>query len=162
MKESDWYSCNDIRELLNYLRNKVSMRKLRLFAVACCRGIESLLPHEMCRTALTIAERMAEGEGVRGEQRELDSSLYQMYLDRPSEVVDQEGAANLAIRWCMRADNWDVPQLASYWIRHVVGSNAIRNSPRPDIESVWNQAMQEEEERQIHLLRDIIGYRSVD
>lgn len=173
MKEADWYTRNDIHQLLNYLRNKVSERKMRLFAVACCREIDSLLPHEMCRAALTIAERMAEGEDVREEQWEIDSALYEMYVNSEigqrtgvhylqvpsrSESFDQEGATLLAVRWCMGTPSWNVPRFASGWVRQVVASNVVRTSAEPDLESVWNQATQEEAGRQIHLLRDVIGH----
>jgi hypothetical protein len=116
---------------------------------------------------------MAEGEDVREEQRKLDALLYGMYINwetvqragqhhvdsqSPPEFFDQEGAAILAVRWCMVVSDLNMPRLASGWARRIVGSNAARNCTGADRESVWKNAMQEEAERQIHLLRDIIGY----
>jgi hypothetical protein len=43
------------------IRSKASHRKIRLYAVACCRTISHLLTHEEVRKALEAAERYAEG-----------------------------------------------------------------------------------------------------
>ncbi|HUR53009.1 MAG TPA: hypothetical protein VMZ71_02680, partial [Gemmataceae bacterium] len=37
MMEQDWLAATDPRPMLDFLRGKASERKLRLFAVICCR-----------------------------------------------------------------------------------------------------------------------------
>jgi hypothetical protein len=54
--------------LLELLRSKVSDRKLRLFACACCRRIWHLLPNQDVRQAVELAERLADGQ-VRDTER---------------------------------------------------------------------------------------------
>src|SRR5215472_8133458 len=61
MTEADWLTCGDPMTMLDALRGRASERKLRLFAVACCRSIWHLLADERSRTAVAAAEDYADG-----------------------------------------------------------------------------------------------------
>lgn len=61
MTEAEWDACADPTPMLEFLRGTASDRKLRLFAVACCRKIWPLLPDEGNRAAVKLAERYADG-----------------------------------------------------------------------------------------------------
>jgi hypothetical protein len=61
MTETEWLACTDPTPMLQFLKANASGRKLRLFAIACCRPIEHLFPDERCNNALRVAERYAEG-----------------------------------------------------------------------------------------------------
>jgi hypothetical protein len=61
MTEQEWLECAEPTPMLEFLRGQVSDRKLRLFAVACCRRIECLLVERHQRASVSVAERHADG-----------------------------------------------------------------------------------------------------
>ena len=67
MTEAEWLVCTDPQRMLESLRRKASDRKVRLFAVACCRRVWSSLEHEEFRDAVRMAESFADGLADRVE-----------------------------------------------------------------------------------------------
>jgi hypothetical protein len=59
--EAEWRAATDPQKMLNFLRGRASERKLRLFAVACCRHVWPLLRDQRSRTSVEISERFADG-----------------------------------------------------------------------------------------------------
>jgi hypothetical protein len=62
MTEAEWLVGSDPVPMLQFLKDRGSDRKRRLFAVACCRRFWHLIRPEECRQAVTAAERFADGE----------------------------------------------------------------------------------------------------
>jgi hypothetical protein len=61
MNKAKWRDSTDPMEMLRLLVGRDGERKLRLFAVACCRRIWPLFTDERCRVAVEVAERAVEG-----------------------------------------------------------------------------------------------------
>src|ERR1700733_8738059 len=68
-----------------------SDRKLRLFAVACCRQVWHLLTDERSRKAVEVAERFADGKATEGELNRSRNDAY--YLDPAQENSPERCAA---------------------------------------------------------------------
>jgi hypothetical protein len=60
MTEVEWLRASDLHEVLAFLDGKASDRKMRLFAVACCRRIWPYFPSDFSRRAVEIVEQAAE------------------------------------------------------------------------------------------------------
>jgi hypothetical protein len=69
MLEADWLTSPIPVVLLGFLQGRVSPRKVRLFAVACCRRVEWLMTDERSRMAVDVAERHADGRATQREVR---------------------------------------------------------------------------------------------
>ena len=61
MTEAEWLACADTRPMLEFLHDKTSDRKLRLFAIACARRVWPLLADDRSRRVIEVAEHLAEG-----------------------------------------------------------------------------------------------------
>src|SRR5437762_194167 len=80
MDEAEWLACTDPERLLNFLGQKVSERKLRLFACACSRRIWHFLPCERCQQAVECAERYADGLAGENERAESIRQVLDAYV----------------------------------------------------------------------------------
>jgi hypothetical protein len=69
MTETEWLACTDPMQMLEFLRGKVSERKLRLFAAAGFRRLVGLLPDPRQRRGIEVLELLAEGAVTRFECR---------------------------------------------------------------------------------------------
>jgi hypothetical protein len=68
MTEAEWLACDDPVAMWKFAREKVSDRKGRLFACACCRQVWELMTDARSRAAVEFVERHADAgpKGKRG------------------------------------------------------------------------------------------------
>lgn len=64
MTEQEWLACTDPHKMLEFPWGKVSDRKMRLVACACCRRIPGFLDSQPDREGLELTERDADGLAV--------------------------------------------------------------------------------------------------
>src|SRR5262245_47911988 len=74
MTEAEWISAVEPGTMLDYLDGKVGDRKLRLFACACCARVARLVTDPLCRDAVALAERFADGGVSADELRAVHAS----------------------------------------------------------------------------------------
>jgi hypothetical protein len=153
MQEEEWLGCVDLQSMLTFLRGKVSERKLRLFALACCERIDSLLTDPRSRAALTFVEshlgsglarrkgRPAAVAAAAEAQKEADSRRKRRSNpdNRAAEAAFSAASAALAT---LKSDPWFAANHTSCFAGYAMGSFFPGDAE-------WGQ--------QNRLLRDIFG-----
>src|SRR5215469_10285466 len=82
MTETDWLSCTYAPLMADYLGERVSPRKGRLFDVACCRRVWHLFGRAEVREAILVGERYADGEA---SDDELHAALRTLQVARAAQ-----------------------------------------------------------------------------
>ncbi len=80
MTESEWLNGKDPRKMLEFLSGWASVRKLRLFAVACCRLVWYEFTSALSRRAVEVAERFADGQADRREALVAKSAAWKIAM----------------------------------------------------------------------------------
>jgi hypothetical protein len=158
MTEAEWLSCLDPGRMLWYLGRRLSERKQRLFAVACCRRIWHLFSREESRQAVEAAERFAEGAA---RHKELAAAYHAAsFVDeehdtgyRASAAQAAANAAEQLLQWggCTRFDPAVTAAIA-------VGLHArqLRRKPEEGLRAgAWAEL--KEQNAQCETLRELVG-----
>lgn len=129
MTEAEWLACDDPTAMLPLLRGKGDERKLRLFAVACCRELWNDIHDERCRRAVEFAERHADGCADDLELHDADRAVSALHppeerdhltpAERAAVCITTPGAARaaeLVLGSCSRGD-YDIPFRILMWWR---------------------------------------------
>src|SRR5262249_832769 len=67
--EQDWLTCDDHREMLQFLTGRTGVRTFRLFALACCHRIAHRITDARSWDAIKIAENYVEGRATEDDLR---------------------------------------------------------------------------------------------
>jgi hypothetical protein len=142
--EPEWLVATDPTPMLEFLRGKANDRKLRLFAVACCRRVWHLLPDERSRKAVEVAERYADGKAVREEVLVALSEAKKVkgFRSQVTGIRHQTPKLAAALALSLNAEQ--------RFLIHVAGNTACltEEKDKPDVR---------EQHLQCDLLRDIFG-----
>ncbi|QEL16563.1 hypothetical protein [Limnoglobus roseus] len=157
MTEAEWLSERYPGPMLTRLKSRVSARKARLLAVACCRRVWDVMIDDRCRRAVELAERSA------------DELVDESVLDRAS------GEAGEAYEECL--DHWEMDQVGAWpegpprfgWEAHEYACSAasyVSNTPRvrdEDLIQVFKDTLRsapaesDEGPHYCNLIRDVLG-----
>jgi hypothetical protein len=150
MTEAEWLECGSPDEMLTFVHPAASVRKLRLFGVACCRRIWELMPDVKCELAVDIAEGHAEGY--------CDDEALEAASQRVSSVIDSlalfsgaDSNAAAAAEWVSSHDDFartHVPASAAMANKKTAGSSWARD---------WDFEQLAEYRQQANVFREIFG-----
>lgn len=158
MTESEWLTSTRLKSLTDYLLRErvVSQRKLRLYAIACCRRVEHLfgspgLTHHELRKALDAAERFAEGAI---KPRTLNVWRNRAWEALGADFQPTDSAANRAadavVRVCQTTSAF-LPAASSTVEALAFAADAVKDSP------TWRAAYELARRTVFALLRDVVG-----
>jgi hypothetical protein len=115
MTEQEWLACMHPRPMLDFFSGKASERKLRLFAVACCRRVWPQLTGPSGREAVERSERFADGQAGPEELAALTTRLVKegrMPADAAARVAASLELDTMAAREVARLASWATPHCA--------------------------------------------------
>jgi hypothetical protein len=113
LTEAEWLACDDPKKMLAFLRGRAGERKVRLFAVACCRRAWHLLADERSKNAVRVAEEFADGVRTGDEL---------LAADRAAASVVPPGTwgGASAAHWCCgQGDGLDVTEMGTLVVENV-------------------------------------------
>jgi hypothetical protein len=150
--------------MLEFLRGQSSERKLRLFAVACCRRLRQFMLDERVRSGVEVAEQYADGtvgeEAREDAKNEADEAAIELLDDVDERRIlksyafwSAARAAHAAV--CTAADP-DGPLAERAAEVAVAGVECYVRDELHDSENA-PAALQAEKEAQAGLVRDIFG-----
>jgi hypothetical protein len=165
MTEAEWQECTQPRRMLQYVEDKASRRKFRLFAVACCRRVPHLLTKD-CHESLEIAEQFAE-ELVTQEvrQKARGAALESGWVGQPEIeyelVANARGPAKDAVcralqRQAFRAAAEACDSACEAAAMFTANQRELREGPAPG-DAYYGPAILAEQTVQCRLLRCIVG-----
>jgi hypothetical protein len=141
MTESEWLACEDPQIMLEFLRGGASERKLRLFAVACCRQLLSLSSSQHLVQAVEAAERYADGLGTKAALKRARQGVRVVRHRIPAGQTE-------------RASEW-----VALWLAEVAASENAFAGVSPEIRWLSGLGLLGDDDRpyEVDLLRCIFG-----
>ncbi len=134
MTESEWLECTDPTPMLVLLQGKASDRKLRLFAVACCRRATWLFRDTQSRDALDLIDGFSDGSANNCEFWPLLNWEAEIGGERGSQLLVMEVPAWWRITMALREVKYEVvTKLAADLIKKEISEEAAQSDLLHDI-----------------------------
>lgn len=162
MTEAEWIACSDPTRMLEFLRDRASDRKLRLFAVACCRWLmRTVLASPMRGHGLNVAERYADGE-ISVEELAAAQNYSSSPISKEFGLNDAvRGDSNDAEAACINATEIDGGTIMADCAAGNAAWAAAKHGKEPPHDNsaspIFNARFAVEQSNQCDLVRDIFG-----
>ena len=175
MTESEWLVCDDANPMFHCLSKatRLTERKVRLFAVACCRRIAYWFTDPALGAALDVAERYADGLASEAELTAADQAALAVEEQLETEAEDDPARANAADAFYHAAKAvgqtvcLDHPDCRFIYrmrdtILHVAHTAAFAATADPwdreeDRHTAWGRAERTERRQLADLVREVFG-----
>jgi hypothetical protein len=118
MTEAEWLSCDDPQLMLQFLRDTACSRKLRLFAISCCRRWIHLLVAETLG-ALETAELFAEGKVDSSARKQARELAFQSGWNPDKSTAHRRGPAKACVTAALARCPCDAAIGAEHMARHI-------------------------------------------
>ncbi len=150
-----WATLDHPLEMLGLIYDRVSERKLRLFACACCRRIERLFPDNCLLQGVEVVEQAVDGHGQIEDLDAVSASVESVYRATcepydPNRYSAAAAAVSSLVRWQPLQNDYGACQPETRTVG--LAGEAIRRAEISD-----RKAESREHQAQCELLRDIVG-----
>lgn len=96
MTKQGWLVATDLVPMMDFLGQKASQRKVRLFAVTCCHWVTQLGAETPLLKSLGVAERFADGTATADELAQANEASNEVYQECEEELSVAASRAVLA------------------------------------------------------------------
>jgi len=152
MTEQEWLECARPGPMFDALDGKMSTRKFKLCAVACCRSIWRLLPDQRSRYAVDVAELAADGMASAEDLARAAAAANQARLEARSASCNPTMEAAIAAEATISSFSRQIPHSAWHaskaYFDAWLASPSTRQAGTTGLEEDANQA---------RIIRDIFG-----
>jgi hypothetical protein len=156
MNEEEWRTAVDAEAMLDWARQRLSARQLRLFGVACCRRVLELVPDLRCDNAVDTIESFVEGIATAADCEKISDAVFEISLH---QEAGQDGHVRSSVAFACA----DLADLSEDGGCQVAGATLYALTtlagypPLPQNRAARQEVRAGERHFQVRLLRDIFG-----
>jgi len=160
MTEAEWLACADPKPMMTHLARPTTDRKLRLFAVACCRRVWHRIPDPLSRWGVETLEMLVEGLATEADLRlahaEAEAARRNLSQTGRSAGPYAAEAAASALEW--NVGHWPCVGSVATQASHAAAEMAeLSGRNRRERKRQWVDGLTREQLAQANLFRCLIG-----